>query len=149
MNVLNVGNLVIGDSPAVPVNRVQSNGSDLPIGGTFISGLTTTNNGSISLVGVGSVTVERKVTAHGDGNISILTVTATVNSTTFSEVDIILNTNVTSGSGNIGLISGTDILQNRNGNVRTVGGDVAAMDLSGKCDVSARGDRGVIVNVGK
>lgn len=131
VNVINVGNLVVGDVPAVPVNRVQLNGSDAPIGGSFVSGLTTLNNGSISLVDLGSVTVERLVTANGTGNVVIATATGTVNATTFSSVDIILNTNVTSGSGNITLFSGTDIRQSLNGNVLTSGGDISELALAG------------------
>ena len=131
INVINVGNLVIGDVPAVPVNRVALNGSSAPIGGVFRSGLSTLDDGSISLVNLGTLTVNRLVTADGEGNVSLVTATATVGSLTFSDVDIILNTNVTSGSGNIGLISGTDIRQNLNGNVLTDGGDIAAIALSG------------------
>lgn len=131
INLINVGNLVIGDVPAVPVNRVNTSGSSSPIGGVFRSGLTTLDDGSISLINLGSLTVDRVVTADGEGNVSLVTATATVNSLTFSDVDIILNTNVSSGTGNIGLITGTDLIQNRNGNVETDGGDIAAIALAG------------------
>jgi len=131
MNIVNIGDLTIGDSPVVPVNRVQGNGSDLPIGGVFISGLTTTNNGTISLANLGSVTVQRKVTAHGTGNVVIATATGTVGSSTFNIANIIVNTNVSSGAGNISLLSGSDILQNKNGNVITLGGDITAVALDG------------------
>jgi filamentous hemagglutinin family protein len=131
INIINVGDLVIGDVPAVPVNRVQLDGSDAPIGGVFVSGLTTTNNGSISLVDLGSVTVDRLVTANGTGNIVIATATGTVGSLTFTSVDIIANTNISSGSGNITLFSGTDVIQNKNGNVLTGGGDISAVALAG------------------
>jgi len=131
INVINVGDLVIGDVPAVPVNRVQINGTDAPIGGVFVSGLTTTNNGAISLIDLGSVTVDRLVNAHGTGNIVIATATGTVGSSTFNVANIIVNTNILSGFGNISLLSGSDILQNKNGNVTTVGGDISAIALDG------------------
>ncbi len=124
INLINLVPLTIDTVPPIDVNRVQPDGTPTVLAGTSLSGLTTTGGGHIVVLNASSMTVNQPVQAGEDGNILLATITGVTQ-------NITLNSSVSSGSGDISLISGNSIIQNAAGDVSTFGGDVVALAIAG------------------
>ncbi|HMP71802.1 MAG TPA: filamentous hemagglutinin N-terminal domain-containing protein [Kiritimatiellia bacterium] len=130
INLANGGNLEIGTVNQVAVDRVDYDAGTTPIVSDSLSGLVTTNEGSIVLIGLGNVTANDRVAADGVGDILLLTVTGTLASVDYT-ADIDLNAPVSSGSGNISILAGNHLIQRPDGDVTTQGGDITGFATDG------------------
>lgn len=125
INVLNGGNVRVGTVPAIVVQRVNSNGTSSTIGGTVMSGLITSNGGSIVFAARGTVEIDQMVQANGTGNVLLASQTGALGSNNISVATFTVKTNVSSSSGSITVASlGGDIEQWATGDITTTNGHI-------------------------
>lgn len=125
INVLNGGNVTVGTVAAIPVQRVNSNGTTSTIGGSTMSGLITSNGGSIVFAARGTLEIDQMVQANGTGNVLLASQTGLLGSNNISVATFTIKTNVSSTLGNITVASlGGDIEQWATGDITTTNGHI-------------------------
>jgi hypothetical protein len=123
INVENQGITIIDTIPEVVVQRVQGDGSTLSTTNAAVSDLVTTNNGGVGLSTVNGTIVisdglspSNQVGIHADGTGTVCVVANGTNSS------LIIDADVTSGSGDISLIADKSVIVNSNATEISTGG---------------------------
>lgn len=132
INILNAGNLKIGNVSVGAINRVDSSGGVSGAGSSSANGLSTFSNGSIVLGNLGRVDVNSPVSANGTGNIMLDSLTGAAGTNIIiTSAPLTLNAAVQSGTGRITLAAlGGNIIQNADGDVSTFGSSILVASLS-------------------